>query len=69
MIKAKSTPNKEILRRLERIEGILVHFIMEEKGLTEKEVLAIIEEGEKEFKKGKTIDFDQFIASKFPELV
>ena len=59
---------KQILDRLERIEDLLVKFVPAHGELTEYEVSAMIRDGKKAAKEGKTREFDDFIAKNHPEL-
>lgn len=45
---------KKILRKLDKIEDLLIQIVPQEAELTEEEVLEIIKEGDKEYKEGKT---------------
>ena len=60
---------KEILRRLERIECLLVKFVPEKTGLTEKEVLNFVNEGRASDKSGKSRRFEEFLKERHPKLV
>lgn len=69
MIKTTTQNNNEILRRLDRIENLLLHIFKREEELTEDEALAIFTEGDLEYKKGETEKFDSFIAREHPNLI
>lgn len=45
---------KKILRKLDKIEDLLIQIVPQKAELTEEEVLEIIKEGDKEYKEGKT---------------
>ena len=58
---------EKILRKLERIEDLLVRVIPQKTELTEEDVLKIVEEGRQEHKEGKLEDFDDFIKREYPQ--
>ena len=45
---------KKILRKLDKIEDLLIQIIPQETELTEEDVLKIIEEGDRENREGRT---------------
>jgi len=65
------TPKTEekILKKLERIEQLLVKAIPLKTELTEEDVLEIVKEGRREYRAGKTKEFDTLIKEKYPHLV
>jgi len=70
------TPKTEekILRKLERIEKLLVKVIPQKKmpqrsELTEEEFLEIAKEGRREYREGKLEDFEKFIEREYPQYV
>ena len=71
MIKTKLTINseKEILKRLDRIENLLIQVIPQKTELTEEQLLKIIKKGDQEYQEGKTEEFDHFIARCYPHLI
>jgi hypothetical protein len=58
---------EQILKKLERIEGLLIQIIPQRTELTEEDVLKIVEEGRQEYKEGKLEDFDDFIKREYPQ--
>ena len=58
---------EKILRKLERIEKLLIKAIPQKTELTEEEFLEIAKEGRREYREGKTEDFDQFIKREYPQ--
>jgi len=59
---------KQILRRLERIENLLVRIVPIRGELSQNDVLQIIEDGREADKKGETREFDVYIEKKHPDL-
>lgn len=62
-----SKAEEKILRKLNRIEDLLIQIIPQKTELTEEDVLKIIEEGRREYKEGKLEDFDDFINREYPQ--
>lgn len=60
---------EKILAKLNRIEDLLVRIIPQKTELTEEDVLEIVEEGRREYKEGKTKEFDDLIEEKYPYLL
>lgn len=60
---------KKILRKLDKIEDLLIKVIPQETELTEEDVLKIIEEGDREYKEGKTEDLEDFLKREYPQYV
>lgn len=60
---------EKILKKLNHIEDLLIQIIPQRTELTEEDVLEIIEEGNKEYKEGKTTEFDTLIKEKYPHLL
>ncbi|HLB95932.1 MAG TPA: hypothetical protein VJK26_03465 [Patescibacteria group bacterium] len=60
---------EKILRKLDKIEGLLTQIIPSKTELTEEDVLEIIKEGRREYKEGKTKEFDTLINEKYPHLI
>lgn len=69
MIMIKTKSQFEISNQLDRIEGLLLHIFKQEEELTEDEALAIFQEGDREYEKGETEEFDSFIAREHPQLI
>ncbi|KKQ89276.1 MAG: hypothetical protein UT11_C0030G0011 [Berkelbacteria bacterium GW2011_GWA2_38_9] len=67
MIKVKS--QLEISNQLDRIEGLLLHIFKREEDLSENDVLEMLKEGDDEYRRGETIEFDELIRTEFPHLV
>lgn len=58
---------KKILKKLNRIEKLLIQIIPQKTELTEEDVLEIIKEGRREYKAGKLEDFEDFIDREYPQ--
>jgi NADPH-dependent curcumin reductase CurA len=58
---------EKILKKLERIEGLLIQIIPQRTELTEEDVLRIVKEGDKEYREGKTEDLESFLKREFPQ--
>jgi hypothetical protein len=59
----------KILRKLERIEKLLIKVIPQKTELTEEDVLKIIEEGNREYREGKTEDLEVWLKREYPQYV
>lgn len=60
---------EKILKKLDLIERLLVRVVSFESELDEDDVLAIAREGREENRTGKTKEFDDLIAGKYPHLL
>lgn len=58
---------EKILRKLERIEKLLMNRIPQDHELTEEEALQIFKEGKKEYREGKTEDLEDFLKREYPQ--
>lgn len=59
---------KKILDELVQIKHLLVKISLPNDELSEEDVLKIIEEGEKEYKEGKTEELNNFLRREYPNL-
>ena len=60
---------EKILRKLERIEKLLVKIIPQKSELTEEEFLEIAKEGRREYREGKTEDLEVWLKREYPQYV
>lgn len=60
---------EKILKKLNRIEDLLVQIIPQKTELTEEDVLEIIKEGDREYKEGKTENLEDFLKREYPQYV
>lgn len=60
---------KKILQKLNRIEDLLIKVIPQKTELTEEEALKIIEEGDREYREGKTEDLEVWLKREYPQYV
>lgn len=60
---------KKILRKLDKIEDLLIQIVPDRSELTEEDVLKIVEEGRREYEEGKLEDFEDFIEREYPQYV
>ena len=60
---------EKILRKLERIEKLLIKVIPQKTELTEEEFLGIAKEGNREYRGGKTEDLEVWLKREYPQYV
>lgn len=60
---------EKILRKLDRIEKLLIKVIPQKTELTEEEFLEIAKEGNREYREGKTEDLETFLKREYPQYV
>ena len=58
---------EKILKKLDRIEKLLIKVIPQKTELTEEDVLKIIEEGDREYKEGKLENLENFLEREYPQ--
>lgn len=60
---------EKILKKLDRIEKLLIRVIPQKVELTEEEFLEIAEEGNREYREGKTENLENFLNREYPQYV
>lgn len=60
---------EKILKKLDRIEKLLIRVIPQKVELTEEEFLEIAEEGNQEYREGKTENLENFLNREYPQYV
>ena len=60
---------KKILRKLDKIEDLLIQIVPQKTELTEEDVLEIVKEGNREYKEGKTEGLETFLKREYPQYV
>lgn len=58
---------QKILKKLDRIEKLLITVIPQKTELTKEDVLEIVAEGNREYKEGKLEDLESFIEREYPQ--